>query len=1346
MEKAKLSKWPKKHVLFRKGLLKRIGITILIWTLVFSGFPFKGMLPTALADQATTNGNGLPVASDTATEAGNFGFTTTQPNMTDAQGNTVNKNTNNPLGASTTYMNRVSNLAISGYQWNGSNMGMTTYVKPSYLTTVQTLGILGPTTSYQSFMSNTSDIVPASPRTGNNSTTANIIDDYYNNDVKAMTAADLNGDGRQEDVTLVLVPTPGNTCYPFIIIRNYNIGADKKTSNGSSETTFQLSKIPIPMPASTDGKGFEYPVNIVAGDFNKGGRDELAALIDHTVYTLSSDNNFNLTLIAQHTFSMPAFPQFGNQITITSADTNNDGYANLLVTTAGAEEASLFSGQTLLIYDSDSLQSPKKVGLFFNNTNAIIHLTTPGVDVGDVLGDGNKSIVVGGKASDGHIYVATASYDPQTDTYPSNLTGNVYDIGFQGSGTGHNPSNMWGVENQASLTLKCVNLTAPTPGATQTLEIGGTLYLYNLAQGQFVKQDIKSWTYADTGAFNFDPGNSDGLLDINCDGDGIGSDGSSYILNTVVGNFDGNTEGKEQIVMLHYDNLNGTIGKGKERVVITYCSADDKGNITTLNTSIRPNGVSYQYPAICAPDVYGNAMSMTYEPDKSTFAFSNPSVIAVLGAVPYYKEIADRNSDYAGNLNNYSTAYGQSTESGTSSSNGVNVTAGVSVGYEASQSVFGVEVAKEEFKASVEYSFTSTWTHSKSITTGITYQNNMGADGTDSGSYGTDTAVVMVVPCDIYSYKVVASNGNTTEVTINVPYAPQTKQMSLSTYNNIASNVTGAPIIGSDVLNHTPGDPRTYPQAVSDIPGAKTGWLLSSGTSSTDLGANFQTTQNITVTDTQEQAFDHSLDVSFEVSLTVFGAMVGANAGVGYVDSDVTTSSKSTEVTGSVEGLPPGLPNYGFNWQLVFYSCDLTVPGSSTPQTCNVVSYLVQPQNGSSYPPSIPQNLQAVSGPNCESLTWDQASNSAGYHISRSDTADGDYAKIGDITGNAKTSFTDKTAQSGTTYYYKVGAYNSSGDGLDCDPVSGSPMSVSSIKIASPPKLNYNPGDVLDLSGLTVNLVYSDNSEKTIPLADFAANNLTVSPTDGTVLSAAYDGSSVTVNYAPTGSNPSITASAGQLIVDHVTSVELFTPPQLSYTVGDKLDLSPLNVVLVYSNTKRIGVSFKDFSTNNLMVNASNGSVLGISDNGTPVSVTYSGANSTGPISLDVGNLGVYASGEYDVLLAASFSVGNQKDAKALSPNQLLTADITATNTQAKPQNALVLLALYDEAGTMVKMTSGTVDLDKSGRAAATKPLSLSFILPEDTNDSYKARVFAWDGTKLSATNQVPVSNILQMP
>ncbi len=61
---------------------------------------------------------------------------------------------------------------------------------------------------------------------------------------------------------------------------------------------------------------------------------------------------------------------------------------------------------------------------------------------------------------------------------------------------------------------------------------------------------------------------------------------------------------------------------------------------------------------------------------------------------------------------------------------------------------------------------------------------------------------------------------------------------------------------------------------------------------------------------------------------------------------------------------------------------------------------------------------------NAVQLKWSKVDGSKGYYVYRKDSG-GSYAKIATVIGSTKTSYTDTTIKSGTTYTYRISAYNS---------------------------------------------------------------------------------------------------------------------------------------------------------------------------------------------------------------------------------------------------------------------------------------------------------------------------------
>lgn len=84
-------------------------------------------------------------------------------------------------------------------------------------------------------------------------------------------------------------------------------------------------------------------------------------------------------------------------------------------------------------------------------------------------------------------------------------------------------------------------------------------------------------------------------------------------------------------------------------------------------------------------------------------------------------------------------------------------------------------------------------------------------------------------------------------------------------------------------------------------------------------------------------------------------------------------------------------------------------------------------------------------------LTWDDNSaNEDGFLVQRRDTVDGEWAEIG-LTGVDVATFSDSLVDPGSTYWYRVYAYN--GDGL-----SAGSTNILAVSIAGPRELPADAG------------------------------------------------------------------------------------------------------------------------------------------------------------------------------------------------------------------------------------------------------------------------------------------------
>ena len=75
--------------------------------------------------------------------------------------------------------------------------------------------------------------------------------------------------------------------------------------------------------------------------------------------------------------------------------------------------------------------------------------------------------------------------------------------------------------------------------------------------------------------------------------------------------------------------------------------------------------------------------------------------------------------------------------------------------------------------------------------------------------------------------------------------------------------------------------------------------------------------------------------------------------------------------------------------------------------------------------PSAPGNLSgtAANGTSVNLVWTDNANNEVGFQIERATAAGGPWTVVGTVSANA-TGFIDSGLASGTTYYYRVSAYN----------------------------------------------------------------------------------------------------------------------------------------------------------------------------------------------------------------------------------------------------------------------------------------------------------------------------------
>ncbi len=1064
--------------------------------------------------------NSLPSNPTQSKQVELLGLSTEQPSRIAPNGEEVDKN-KNPLGPDTVVINRTYQLAYT-YEANNKDQ----------------LGVYNNPIGADRISINRNLI------SSNISANSGKLDALH----KDIVAVDTDGNGTQEVANIAYEYIPSSKVYSLeLYISDYN----KLTDNGAP-TTSEFYSIRLFKDYPNNDLTFKNDaIKSAAGDFDQDGIDEIAIATGADVFLCKATMS-NCKVISSTKYSSSV----GD---IKALDTDQDGFPELLIT----KDSSDHQAATLMIYNGTDLSSPDySIALALGDSA----FTTATVDVGDLLGDGDNTLVIGGKTTlkKGKSttilgLITYIKYYPETKTYDEALT-KIYSM-LSDSKTSFKAV-------RSNFDVKCISLATPVPGTPESVILGGYIFNYDQVNDTFKRQTINSYSNNSTkdyalGVSGPMPGNSskkaeDNITNVNYDAD------ETYILDTLVGNFDGNGSGKEQIILLHYNDW-----YDKKLVYITQCYMKEDGTITSnlneISQITKKN--PYTYPSIGAVDVYNHGTRLKYLPDRSSFVYSNPVVTAVLGASPYYKEL----EDITAALGNVDTTYGTGSESETSTTNGVSVSAGVSFGYENSVSVFGIELFSYSFETSVTRSLSSDWSTASSVSKEIAYTN-----------YYTDDAVILtVVPYDIYVYEARVWNSmtgkyETGEIVMQIPYTPMTTMMTVDHYNKAAEAIPNAPIITPDVLDHTVGDPRSYPRSSRGLSNVSNRDVLLAGSNDDNsfIGCgigNSSVEQSITSTSTTGKSFDYeeTIDVSFSVSIG--GVKSGVNAGAGHSHSLSITSSKYTTRSGSAASVPSSYSQYQFNWALVAYNYNLKAGDSH--QKCTVISYICKPI-GNDYPPKVPNNLK-MSSQNLTStqLRWDPAEGAAGYSILRSTTKDGPYSVISSVNGKNTNIFNDITIERKQDYYYQIKAFNSK-LAMPTEALAVSSLYVTDMRIKTQPRLSYPEYDSLDLSALVIALVLNNNTTVNVRYPDFEQYNISTSLAHGIELDATNTGIPITVKYEPNY----ISANTDSL------SIKAYNPYPIGLTVHFTIGTTVDAIALVPGKELEASITMENTTSSDLPV------------------------------------------------------------------------------------------------------------------------------------------------------------------
>ena len=511
---------------------------------------------------------------------------------------------------------------------------------------------------------------------------------------------------------------------------------------------------------------------------------------------------------------------------------------------------------------------------------------------------------------------------------------------------------------------------------------------------------------------------------------------NTNVISVAAGNFNGNKFGQEQIIFvtaLRQSGKNNTWSR-----VYCYYNQYDNEAETTKTDDFKGERSGYLtehkgafYITLNAVDP-DNDSTVAYLNDVSR-TYSQPDVLAILEASPYFKEIGE------GDIGNSQTVYGTSTSSGSEKANSFGFTVGIMVGYEHQNDL---TQSGGGFETNIDNSFNWTTAKSESTEWGIEYSNDTGDN------------VVVVYRCPVVSYQYIDQDGK--ELVVSKTGEPASSMIPVEEYNEAAEQYGLDRITDENVGLADAGNPMSYRSSTTTLPNAieadgttaettKNGWVQykSSGT----------TTQSITKTTETAKTFDYTLDISFTAYGMIGGFKAGVNTGFSYNRSETSINGESVTKSGSVNG--QNVKGYDFSWRFAAWQTKINA------NTIPVLGYLVQDVVA---PPSPAQNLRADTiTKDSITLRWDLGDRGAQqYRIYRVLGTSEKPVLVGAVDGD-KTEYTLKGLTAGDTYTYVVRGVGYDATGNPNESVNSSSLTVRTQSASANVKLTLSssPADAL---------------------------------------------------------------------------------------------------------------------------------------------------------------------------------------------------------------------------------------------------------------------------------------------
>ncbi len=885
----------------------------------------------------------------------------------------------------------------------------------------------------------------------------------------AVTSGDYDGDGKDE----VTVYRPYNVKGVHSCVNVYKF---TKSSSGNPRSVNWVSwdiKDLIdgtPEPNATSGFNGAAIVQLESGDLTDDLRDELIVTAG---YRKSAGNNTK--------WMKPK-----------SVILSCEGKETKLCIKAGFDHAWKYSD-----YNHDDKSGKVQVSAYGASA------------VGDVDGDGKTELVLAGydinedsldsgstDLNQQSTNIAVVKYDEAKHRY-------YLGAGGVGQSIRTHPNvadGMWDSDNHQPIALKCFNPYGT--GNKDVIFVGGMVYE--------LKEGDADASYSGVTVPSNHPAKNYGykcLHQTGCifprDDDEVyyGEDDDEtdniWIGTVAAGNFMNNENGGEQIVFEHGRKRDD---EGEYRHDIVSIHLDNNGNLASdyKRYNNDPATLYRRNLDLTAIDNDKDGAIMKYK-SKAAY-FSDPHVIAVLQAAPYFSDLEQLNSDY---IEDGETLFGKSSGSGSTDTNGFSISASFITGYKNEASFLGItRLGGTDFEVEVQASMGADFEKASEVV----YSTEYASDSLE------DRVVLSMTPYIRYVYdlyvpefkiptvseynakcKELAAKPDganelknykeeiekvlekgfrygqtvpayTTDYIVCMPQQIRMSMVEVGVYDEMAE-VNRFEKIRGNVLTETIGDPFTYPSSSNGLNSFDGGKDVVGEDAKVDTGdfiyvskGGGTVTQSIETSMSSSKAITWGAGISTTVVNDGAGVKIGGSASVDYTGSHAWTNYSSTLCSGTVAGIPNQSVSLGYDFKWRFGQWKDTLNG----EECIVLGYLTKDVKA---PPYAPKNLTVKDATDTTvTLNWNHpTSRGKAYELFLvTNNIQSPYYKLATVS-NDTTEYTVENLLPNTTYNFAMRSINDTAQSTYTLPVTGITRYSEDTNVPKTDKLN----DIHTIAGAT---------------------------------------------------------------------------------------------------------------------------------------------------------------------------------------------------------------------------------------------------------------------------------------